>query len=68
MKDNNRMKTKQSLSKSPIKLGRDDRSSGLTKKVAPLNLQGVSIANIGSCNELSKTLTSKRSARKIRDR
>ena len=40
------MKTKQSLSKSPIKLGKEERPSGLSKKVSPLNLQGVSIVNL----------------------
>lgn len=36
----NRMKTKQSTSKSPLKVDpKTERASGLSRKVAPLNLQ-----------------------------
>ena len=62
VKDTNRMKTKQSTSKSPIKL--EGRQSGLPRKVAPLNLQGLSLSMAYSGGELSKTLTSRRSVNK----
>lgn len=45
VKDTNRIKTKQSTSKSPLKVVdcKTERTSGLLRKVAPLNLQNLGL-------------------------
>jgi hypothetical protein len=67
-RDTNRLKTKPSTSKSPLRLEpKPERPSGLPRKVAPLNLQGLSISALGSGGgELSRTLTTRRSVKKHR--
>lgn len=69
VKDTNRMKTKQSFSKSPLKVveAKTERPSGLTRKVAPLNLQNLGLNSmVYASSELNKTLTTRRSIKKYK--
>jgi hypothetical protein len=63
------MKTKQSVSKSPIKVDpfKPERPSGLARKVAPLNLQNIALNSmVYASTELNKTLTTRRSIKKYK--
>lgn len=67
-KDTNRLKTKQSISKSPLKVeSKTERQSGLPRKVAPLNLQSLGLTSmLYASSEMNKTLTARKSVKKYK--
>ncbi len=62
------MKAKQSTSKSPLKVEiKTERASGLSREVAPLNLQNIGLNSmVYASSELNKTLTTRRSIKKYK--
>jgi hypothetical protein len=66
-KDTNRLKTKGSTSKSPIRIDCKEKLGGLSRKAAPLNLNNISnLGGVYSTNDLNKCLTGRKSIKKAR--